>query len=240
MPRAGHFLFKARDLLFPAVLLLIALGTRPRIVQGDTRLDHVMDAAGFAVSLAGQTLRALVIGLVYITRGGQNRRIWAGALVEGGMFAHSRNPLYLGNLLVIAGLAIVHNGWAMYVVALPLFVLVYAAIVSAEEEYLHERFGAAYHDYCARVPRWWPSPRGLRQTLGQVRFDWLKLLRKEYGTPVAWISGFFVLLLWEHQSPSAAAASPVELQGIAAAWGALAAAYVVVRTLKLRGYIGTA
>ena len=58
----------------------------------------------------------LVIGLVYITRGGQNRQVWANSLVDTGMFAHCRNPLYLANLLLILGLAIVHNGWAMYLI----------------------------------------------------------------------------------------------------------------------------
>ena len=81
-----------------------------------------MDAAGALVSLSGQALRVLVIGLVYITRGGQNRQVWANALVDTGMFAHSRNPLYVANLLLFLGLAIVHNGWAMYLIVLPFFV----------------------------------------------------------------------------------------------------------------------
>ena len=161
LARAGHFLFKSRDLLFPVVLLLIGFGTRPHVARGDVRVDHAMDAIGLLVSLSGEALRVLVIGLVYITRGGQNRQVWANSLVDGGMFAHSRNPLYVGNLLIILGLALVHNGWAMYFVALPMFLFVYAAIVSAEEEYLNARFGDAYTEYCRRVPRWLPSLRGL-------------------------------------------------------------------------------
>jgi hypothetical protein len=94
MPRAGHFLFKSRDLFFPLVLLVIGLGTRPRLIGGDIRLDHIMDTVGFLVAMSGQVLRVLVIGLVYITRGGQNRQVWANSLVDGGMFAHCRNPLY--------------------------------------------------------------------------------------------------------------------------------------------------
>src|SRR5262245_51652081 len=183
LARAGHFLFKSRDLLFPLVLLLIGLGTRPRLARGDIRADHLMDAVGLLVALSGQVLRGLVIGLVYITRGGQNRQVWANSLVDGGMFAHSRNPLYVGNLLIIFGLALVHNGWAMYLIALPVFLFVYAAIVSAEEEYLSQRFGEAYVDYCQRVPRWWPSSRGMVDTIQTGDFDWLKVLRKEYGTP---------------------------------------------------------
>jgi protein-S-isoprenylcysteine O-methyltransferase Ste14 len=221
------------------VLLLIGFGTRPSLVRGDVQIDHALDAIGLLVSLSGQALRILVIGLVYITRGGQNRQVWANALVDGGMFAHSRNPLYVGNLLIILGLALVHNGWAMYLIALPLFLFVYAAIVSAEEEYLNARFGDAYTEYCRRVPRWLPSLRGLSKTIREGDFDWLKVLRKEYGTPFAWMSGFLLLLVWEHQSPAAAPLGSIELRWIVTTWITLAVVYLTVRTLKLRGYIGT-
>ena len=196
--------------------------------------------SGCSSHSAVRRLRVLVIGLVYITRGGQNRQVWANSLVDGGMFAHSRNPLYVGNLLIILGLALVHNGWAMYFVALPVFLFVYAAIVSAEEEYLNARFGDAYAEYCRRVPRWLPSLRGLPQTIREGNFDWLKVLRKEYGTPFAWLSGFLLLLIWEHSSPFAEPIGPAELRWIAVIWITLALAYMTVRTLKLRGYIGTA
>ena len=160
--------------------------------------------------LKGMVGKVNFLGLVYITRGGQNRQVWANSLVDGGMFAHSRNPLYVGNLLIILGLAIVHNGWAMYLVALPVFLFFYTAIVLAEEEYLHGRFGEAYTEYRRRVPRWLPSLRGLGHTISSGHFDWLKVLRKEYGTPFAWLSGFLLLLIWEHHSPSAILRSPLE------------------------------
>jgi protein-S-isoprenylcysteine O-methyltransferase Ste14 len=235
--RVGHVLFRTRDAVIPLVLLAAAFGTRPHVV-GSVHTDHLVDAVGVSVSLAGQAIRILVIGLVYITRGGQNRRIWANSLVDDGIFAHCRNPMYVGNLLLVLGLAIVHNGWAMYLVVLPLYVLTYVCIVSAEEEYLHSRFGDAYVDYCRRVPRWIPSLRGLPATLRATRFDWLKVLRKEYGTPFAWVSGLLLLLLWEHQGPSDAPISPLEFRLIVAAWIVAAAAYSTVRRLKHSGRLG--
>jgi len=222
------------------VLLTVAFGTLPRIAGGNMRLDHLMDFGGVLVSLSGEALRVLVIGLVYITRGGQNRQVWANTLVDEGMFAHCRNPLYFANVLLILGLAIVHNGWAMYVIGVPFFLLAYAFIVAAEEQYLRGRFGDAYADYCRRVPRWIPSLRGLRTTLRGTRFDWLKVLRKEYGTPFAWVSGVLVLLVWEHVAPAdATRIGRVELGTIMAVWIALAISYLVVRTLKLSGRLGT-
>ena len=72
------------------MLLTLAFGTHPRIAGGAAQVDHLVDVAGALVSMSGQLLRVLVIGLVYITRGGQDRRVWANALVDGGMFGHCR------------------------------------------------------------------------------------------------------------------------------------------------------
>ena len=238
LARLGTALFKYRDALFPLVLIAAAFGTRPRLA-GTTPTDHVMDAVGFAVSATGQALRALVVGLVYITRGGQNRRPWANSLVEGGIFGHSRNPLYGANMLILLGLAMVHNGWAMYLIVLPLFALTYVAIVRAEEQYLSARFGGDYEAYCTRVPRWWPRFAGLGATIRQGSFNWLKVLRKEYGTPFAWISGFLLLLVWEHSSPGATPMTHAERNTIVLVWCAIAAAYTMVRKLKLSGRLGT-
>jgi protein-S-isoprenylcysteine O-methyltransferase Ste14 len=237
LARVGAALFKYRDALFPIVLMAAAFGTRPRLA-GTMRVDHLVDALGFLVSAAGQALRVLVVGLVYITRGGQNRQPWANSLVEGGIFGHSRNPLYVANMLILLGLAIVHNGWAMYLVVLPLFALVYAAIVRAEEQYLRARFGAAYDHYCGRVARWIPRLTGLTATIRQGSFNWLKVLRKEYGTPFAWISGFELLLAWEHSSAGATPMMHTERNGIIVTWCAMAVAYTIVRRLKLMGRLG--
>ena len=234
--RIGNTLFRYRDALFPIALLTAAFSVRPRLAGGDLRTDAIVDAVGFLISATGQALRIAVVGLAYITRGGQNRQVWANSLQDRGVFAHCRNPLYVGNFLVIAGLAVVHNGWTMWAMV-PLFVLGYMAIVAAEEAYLLGRFGDAYTGYCRRVPRWIPSLRGLRGTLTGSRFDWLKVLRKEYGTLFAWPSGFLLLLVWEQQTTGAPLASSRNIT-ILIVWIAMAAAYLRVRYLKLSGGLG--
>ena len=238
--RAGNVIFRVRDVLFPLMLLTVAFGTRPRLAGDAMSTDHLVDVIGVLVSMTGQALRVLVIGLVYITRGGQNRQVWANSLVDTGMFAHSRNPLYLANLLLFLGLAIVHNGWAMYFIVLPFFVVAYVCIIAAEEQFLDGRFGEVYADYCRRVPRWLPTLRGLSGTLRSTQFDWMKVLRKEYGTPFAWMTGALILLVWEHwASPGAPPIGRVELATVIAIWIVLAVAYLTVRTLKLNGRLGT-
>ena len=76
------------------------------------------------------------------------------ALMEGGLFAYSRNPIYVAMavLLIGSGLAIGHI-WALIVV--PLFVLLVQQIwIVKEEENLEAEFGQIYRNYKIKVRRW--------------------------------------------------------------------------------------
>lgn len=78
----------------------------------------------------------------------------ASALVTTGIFGHSRNPMYLGLLVVLAGWAIV-LGSAVPWLVLPLYVLVITRLqIEVEEQALEGLFGNDYREYCARVGRW--------------------------------------------------------------------------------------
>jgi protein-S-isoprenylcysteine O-methyltransferase Ste14 len=72
----------------------------------------------------------------------------------------------------------------------------YASIVAAEEDYLQQRFGAAFRAYCQDVPRWWPRLAGLRATLTSMQFHWRRVVVKEYGTPFGWISVLVLVTLY--------------------------------------------
>jgi len=56
--------------------------------------------------------------------------VYAEALVRGGVFAHCRNPLYLGNVLIVIGLALVIHAFAFYLIAIPALVFVYACVIA--------------------------------------------------------------------------------------------------------------
>jgi protein-S-isoprenylcysteine O-methyltransferase Ste14 len=235
---AGRFFFRFRDAVFPLIFLGIVLASRARWPGGSRSLDVALNACGIAVALAGQLLRALVIGLAYIRRGGKDRQVYADELVQEGIFAHSRNPLYLGNLLGLIGLLMVHNSWAGYLAGVPFFVLAYWAIVSAEEDYLARRFGAVYREYCRRVPRFFPALEGLGATVSGMQFEWRRLLRKEYGTTFTGLTAILVLLLWDELQVLGAAAALRLLPLALAVWIPLVVAYLVVFTLKKKGALG--
>ena len=49
------------------------------------------------------------------------------------------------------------------------------------------KFGAAFDDYCRRVPRWWPRFAGLGRTLAESDFHWARVFVKEYSAPLGWV-----------------------------------------------------
>ena len=76
------------------------------------------------------------------------------AVIDTGPFARSRNPLYVGLLVLSAGLALLAgSAWALAALPLEWALLRWGAVLP-EERYLTAKFGAAYDDYTARVRRW--------------------------------------------------------------------------------------
>lgn len=224
----GNFFFRYRNALFPAVFLLVALTIRPGIILGSPTLDRILPALGAAVALAGQMVRLITIGCDYIHRGGKDGQVYAQRLVQGGMYAITRNPMYLGNALIAVGMTMVAGSPIAYVLVIPFFLFVYQAMVSAEEEYLRNKFGRDYDEYCATVNRFVPFLHGVRQSFSGMRYDWKRALRKDLGTIVGLTMGFILLSVWRTYF----------LHGLAAAEAAaLRVAYLVIGGSILYGLL---
>ena len=235
----GRFFFKWRNATFPLIFLAAALLARPVLFGGTLRSDLWLDAAGIGLCALGQVVRGVTVGLDYIKRGGKKKKVYADRLVTGGVFQHCRNPLYVGNLLQIAGLCVVHNSLWMYALVLPFFVFIYVCIVAAEEQFLRHKFGGEYAEYCRRVSRWWVSPAGWGRTLRGANFDWKKLFRKEYGTPFGVATAALLLMAWESVHNNAGVeAGGTRLAVLGLAWLPLLGLYVLTRVMKKRGALG--
>ena len=193
MIRRGNFLFKYRNLVFPLFFFLMILGTEPFL--GNRQTETWIYVTGFIIALGGQVIRALTIGLAYIVRGGRGKKVYADSLVTNGIFAHCRNPLYLGNILIVSGLGVVADSAVFYFLGIPLFVLAYMAIIKAEENFLSGKFGEEYRQYCKKVNSLIPDLSGIGTTLKSMTFNWRRLLVKEYGTTYAWITVMILLIV---------------------------------------------
>ena len=196
MVKLGNFLFHYRNGLFPLAYAIL-LFDPSRMMNNDL----VAALIGFLVAMSGQALRAVTIGLVYIIRGGKNRQVYAEALVTQGVFAHCRNPLYLGNLLILAGVAIAANSMLFLAIGLPLFLFISLCIIAAEENYLEGKFGQEFIEYCKRVNRFIPNLSGIRNTLEGTEFNWKRVVVKDYGTIFYWSAGIICIAgknVWLH------------------------------------------
>jgi protein-S-isoprenylcysteine O-methyltransferase Ste14 len=234
----GNFLFKYRNTVFPIVLIALLAGLRPVEPLGDARLDFWMDILGLSVALLGQGLRVLVIGLAYIRRGGRNKRVHADRLVTDGIFGHCRNPLYVGNLLILAGLFIVHNNPWVYLIGGAFFLYGYHAIVAAEESFLLDKFGEDYAAYCRRVNRWLPRLEHLTQTLQGMEFHWRRVVAKDYSSAYAWMVLAILLLAGEVVLRSTWPENSTPLFGLGIALAGITLAFLVAWRLKKTRRLG--
>ena len=166
MIRIGNFFFHYRNGLFPLAYALLFVPSRPLLPD-----YRVAVAVGLVVVLSGQLIRAVTVGLDYIVRGGRDRQVYAEHLVQGGIFAHCRNPLYVGNYLILLGVGLTSNSLLFFCIAMPFFTFVYRAIIAAEENFLRNKFGREFDDYCRRVNRIWPRFSGLGQTFSAMEFN---------------------------------------------------------------------
>ena len=84
-------------------------------------------------------------------------------LVSSGLFGIMRNPIMLGELMVIWGEAIYFASLGVLIYAAAASIAAHVMIVRVEEPELRERFGGGYEAYCRSVPRWLPRWPGTKR-----------------------------------------------------------------------------
>jgi protein-S-isoprenylcysteine O-methyltransferase Ste14 len=232
----GNFLFRYRNALGPLLFLSALVMGQPSYPFGRSDWNGIFDLAGVLCALLGQALRIITIGYEYIERGGKNRQVYASRLVQGGVFGHCRNPLYVGNILMAFGFSLIVHSYAFYIVVVPMILFTYSCIVTAEESFLRTKFGNEYDCYCQRVNRWWLSWKGWRSSIEDMQFNWRRVLVKEYNTLFILIFSLVAVKLWsEYRIVGKDALPPMEvlMEGLLA-WLVL---YILVRSLKKGGFV---
>ncbi|MFM7645955.1 MAG: methyltransferase family protein [Sphingomonadales bacterium] len=237
----GNFFFKYRNWIF--ILFYAALFVPSRPLFSATGCGPYFYwwpvIMGLLITITGQGIRGLTIGLAYIVRGGKEGKPYAEGLVTEGIFRHCRNPLYVGNILMLLGVGILANSVFYVAVMMPFFCFIYQAIVLAEEDFLRKKFGSGFDDYCHDVNRWWPSLQGLGSTLRSMEFNWRRWILKEHTTQFIWLLGICLLLF----APLPALRYPELLAGcalsphriFAVSVAVLCLLYLLIRILKKTG-----
>jgi protein-S-isoprenylcysteine O-methyltransferase Ste14 len=101
--------------------------------------------AGSLIMIPGLILRGFASGHVQKDK----------ELTTSGPYAYTRNPLYLGSLLLAAGFAIAARSWWVVAIMFLMLLVIYVPVVAAEERYLRTAF-PEYDEYACHVPRLFP------------------------------------------------------------------------------------
>jgi protein-S-isoprenylcysteine O-methyltransferase Ste14 len=114
-------------------------------------------AWSLALALPGLWLRGYAAGFVK-----KNRE-----LTMTGPYAHTRNPLYLGSILIAAGFAVALLSWPVALVLAVGFGVIYVPVIVSEERFLRATF-PGFDAYCSRVPRLIPRLTPARPSEAQT------------------------------------------------------------------------
>ncbi len=157
---------------------------------------------GFGVAalylwLAHPTWRSMLWGTVLVIPGLVIRGLASGyvhkneQLATGGPYAYTRNPLYLGSLVLAIGFAIAARSWWIGMVLCAMFFLIYLPVIRSEEQFLRRHF-AHYDAYAKHVPML--IPRGTASSRNDGTFSWtLYGKHREYNAAVGALAIFAAL-----------------------------------------------
>ncbi len=128
------------------------------------------------VWLAHPSLASILLGSMFMIAGLLLRALASGhvrkneELTMSGPYAYSRNPLYLGSLIMGVGFAVAARSWWIAALILLFFLAVYWPVIASEEAFLRERF-TEFEDYSRRVPRLIPTFRSTSSERTEARFS---------------------------------------------------------------------
>ncbi len=130
------------DRLFPSSLIISVLSPGQRLALG-------LALAGLGAACSG-------LGIAHFRHVGTHVEPWKPALhlASGGIYRHTRNPMYLGLGLAVAGIAVASGSDWTLAWLLPAALVLHFGVVLREERYLEQKFGDAYRRYQQRVPRY--------------------------------------------------------------------------------------
>jgi len=155
--------------------------------------------------LARPTWKTMLASLILVVPGLWLRGYAAGyvrknaELTRTGPYAYTRNPLYLGSMMIAFGYAVAAGSWSILVALTALFLVIYLPTIRSEEQYLREHF-AGFDEYAAKVPRLLPRLTSAKttDTTGEFSRE-LYLHHREYNAlmgAIAIYAALAVLLVY--------------------------------------------
>jgi protein-S-isoprenylcysteine O-methyltransferase Ste14 len=144
--------------LVPLALLVLGIALQWLVPLDVLARADVMPRALVGVVIAAAGLLVMANGQRALMRLGTNVNPLRPtlALATGGVYRFTRNPMYVGGMTVLGGIALIFTLDWLLLLMIPAALVLHLGIVSREEQYLERKFGEEYRRYKARSPRYVP------------------------------------------------------------------------------------
>jgi len=195
LEKQGNWLFRWRSYLPLLVIPIFIVSLRhARVLEriiGDRATDY-WESLSICVSFLGLGIRCCTAG--YVPRGTSGRNTksqLAESLNTTGMYSIIRNPLYLGNFIIIFGITLFMQIWWFALVVWIGFWLYYERIIFSEEEFLRKKFGALFIEWAEKTPLLFPNFKNWKKP--NLPFSLKTVIRREFSTFFSVVTVFFFL-----------------------------------------------
>jgi protein-S-isoprenylcysteine O-methyltransferase Ste14 len=152
LARLGRSIFGYRLEIGLAVTALAIPFVRPTVAEKPEEVR--LKAFGLCLVLVGLGVRAWAAA--FAGRHTRSSEIEGNKLATAGPYAHVRNPIYLGSIILGFGMVLMIGDRRLLTLCLLTFLALYFGLIPAEEEFLSQKFREEYERYCRSVPRLLP------------------------------------------------------------------------------------
>jgi protein-S-isoprenylcysteine O-methyltransferase Ste14 len=190
LTKIGNFIFRYRSYQFLMMMLIL--------FEERVHFKQITDSVFFElfcsfIALCGLLIRSLTIGFVHEMTSGRNTlRQKAEELNTTGAYSIVRNPLYIGNYLILLGISLLAQNHEVVILNTGTFIFIYVPIVLAEEEFLFRKFGEQYSKYTKSVNCIIPSFKNFKRPMRNFSFK--MVFKREHDT---WLTTMFGLIFVE-------------------------------------------
>lgn len=194
MVKSGQKLFRYRSYLPLLIVPPLLIALRESVYMEQIVGDHIEDVWVFlclSLSFFGLCIRAITVGHVPGGTSGRNTTTQrAHTLNTTGMYSIVRNPLYLGNFIIILGVLLSIKVWWLVLLGAFAFFIYMERIILAEEKFLTETYGDAYTQWRAKTPAIWPAFHLWQAP--ELPFSLKTVMKREYPGLIAIGAAFFL------------------------------------------------
>ena len=202
LKKDGDFLFRYRSylpLLYIPIFILALFSYGSPLCSninggGEEQYSYNNYLIIFALSvgLLGQYIRILVAGFVPKDTSGRNTKEQKTSVLNTkGLYATCRNPLYLGNFLMMLSPVILVGNWLLVLSFILAFWLYYERIIYSEESFLSDKFKEQYINWANKTPCFIPSFKNYQKS--DMEFSFKSILKREYHSLFGLASSLFVV-----------------------------------------------